>query len=47
MTKPAIAQELGIKSSSVIDATRKIYERLEVRNAAELGMKFLTAGPRH
>lgn len=46
MTKPAIARELGIKSSSVMDATRKIYERLEVRNAAELGMKFLTARPR-
>ena len=43
MTKPAIAQELGIKPSSVMDATRKIYERLEVRNAAQLGMKFLTA----
>ncbi len=46
MTKPAIAQELGIKSSSVMDATRKIYERLEVRNAAELGMRLWTSPTR-
>lgn len=42
MTKPAIAKELGIKASSVVDGTRRIYERLEVRNAAELGMKLFT-----
>jgi DNA-binding NarL/FixJ family response regulator len=40
MTKPAIARELKIKPSSVMDATRRIYERLEVRNAAELGMRL-------
>ena len=45
MTKPAIAQELRIKPSSVMDATRKIYERLDVRNGAELGMRFLTTQP--
>ncbi len=41
-SKPEIAQELGVKPSSVVDAARKLYARLEVRNAAELGMRFWT-----
>lgn len=42
--KPQIAQELGIKASSVIDATRKLYARLNVRNTSELAMRFWAAG---
>jgi DNA-binding CsgD family transcriptional regulator len=43
-SKPEIAQELGVKPSSVVDATRKLYARLDVRNAAELGMRFWIEG---
>jgi DNA-binding CsgD family transcriptional regulator len=42
-SKPAIAQELGVKPSTVTDATRKLYGRLDVRNAAELGMRLWTS----
>jgi DNA-binding CsgD family transcriptional regulator len=42
-SKPAIAHELGVKPSSVTDATRKLYGRLDVRNAAELGMRLWTS----
>lgn len=44
-TKPQISQELGIKPSSVMDATRKLYSRMEVRNSAELGMRLWASGP--
>jgi hypothetical protein len=39
-TKPAIADHLGIKISSVRDSTEKIYQTLDVHNAAELGTKI-------
>jgi DNA-binding CsgD family transcriptional regulator len=39
-TKPAIANDLGIKLSSVKDLTEKIYQTLDVHNAAELGTKI-------
>jgi DNA-binding CsgD family transcriptional regulator len=39
-TKPAIANDLGIKVSSVRDVTEKIYQTLDVHNAAELGTKI-------
>jgi DNA-binding CsgD family transcriptional regulator len=42
-SKPEIAQELGVRPSSVTDAARKLYARLDVRNAAELGMRFWAA----
>jgi DNA-binding CsgD family transcriptional regulator len=38
--KPAIADHLGIKISSVRDSTEKIYQTLDVHNAAELGTKI-------
>jgi DNA-binding CsgD family transcriptional regulator len=39
-TEPAIANDLGIKLSSVKDLTEKIYQTLDVHNAAELGTKI-------
>ena len=39
-SKPEIARTLGVKESSVQDAARKLYTRLGVRNAAELGMQL-------
>jgi DNA-binding CsgD family transcriptional regulator len=39
-TKPVIAQELGLQASSVADLTKKLYQRLEIHNAAELGLKL-------
>ena len=39
-TKPAIADELGIQLSSVMDLTRRLYQTLDVHNAAELGTKI-------
>lgn len=38
--KPTIADDLGIKVSSVRDLTEKLYQALDVHNAAELGMKI-------
>ncbi|MGH6834432.1 MAG: helix-turn-helix transcriptional regulator [Methylocella sp.] len=38
--KPAIADELGIQLTAVADLTRKLYQRLEVHNSAELGTKI-------
>jgi hypothetical protein len=38
--KPAIADDLGIKVSSVKDITEKLYQTLDVHNAAELGTKI-------
>ena len=52
--KPAIARELGVKPSSITDAARKLYARLDVSNAAESGCacgrrmpwnRRLSAGP--
>jgi hypothetical protein len=39
-TKPVIADELGIQFSSVDDLTKKLYQTLDVHNAAELGTKI-------
>ena len=39
-TQPAIADELGIQLSSVIDLTRRLYQTLDVHNSAELGTKI-------
>ncbi len=39
-TKPVIADELGIQFSSVDDLTRKLYQTLDVHNAAELSSKI-------
>jgi DNA-binding CsgD family transcriptional regulator len=38
--KPEIADQLGIKVSSVRDLTEKLYQTLDVHNAAELGAKI-------
>ncbi len=39
-TKPVIADELGIQFSSVDDLTKKLYQTLDVHNAAELSTKI-------
>jgi hypothetical protein len=39
-TKPVIADALGIQLSSVDDLTRKLYQTLDVHNAAEQGTKI-------
>jgi DNA-binding CsgD family transcriptional regulator len=39
-TKPAIADELGIQLSSVVDLTKKLYQNLDVHNSAELATKI-------
>jgi DNA-binding CsgD family transcriptional regulator len=39
-TKPVIADELGIKLSSVADLSRKLYRTLGVHNSAELGARI-------
>ncbi len=39
-TKPAIADELGLQLSSVEDLTKKLYQTLDVHNAAELATKI-------
>jgi len=39
-TKPAIANELGMKQTTVADLTRKLYQRLDIHNAAELGTRI-------
>jgi DNA-binding CsgD family transcriptional regulator len=38
-SKPEIARELGVKTSSVEDAARKLYERLDISGAPELARK--------
>ena len=38
--KPAIANELGMKQTTVADLTRKLYQRLDIHNAAELGTRI-------
>jgi hypothetical protein len=42
----AIADELGIKLTSVADLTRKLYQTFGVHSAAELGAKIWLAGDR-
>jgi DNA-binding CsgD family transcriptional regulator len=43
--KPAIAEDLGIKVSSVRDLTEKIYQTFDVHNSTELATKiWLSAG---
>jgi DNA-binding CsgD family transcriptional regulator len=39
-TKPAIADELGIQLSSVVDLTRRLYQTLDVHNSTELATKI-------
>ncbi len=39
-TKPAIAEELGLKLTTVGDLTKKLYQNLDVHNATELGTKI-------
>jgi len=39
-TKPLIADELGIRLSSVADLTKRLYQTLDVHNSAELGTKI-------
>jgi DNA-binding CsgD family transcriptional regulator len=39
-TKPVIADELGIRLSSVTDLTRRLYLTLDVHNSAELATKI-------
>lgn len=39
-SKTSIAQDLGLQVSSVADQTKKLYQRLEIHSAAELGMKL-------
>jgi DNA-binding CsgD family transcriptional regulator len=41
-TKPEIAAELGLKVSSVTDAVRKLYDRLNVHNTAQLSKMLWT-----
>jgi len=41
--KPLIAQELGVQTSSVEDLTKKLYQRLDVHSAAELGFNLWTS----
>lgn len=39
-TKPVIAEELGLKVTTVGDLTKKLYQNLDVHNATELGTKI-------
>jgi DNA-binding NarL/FixJ family response regulator len=39
-TKPAIADELGLQLSSVVDVTKKLYQNLDIHNSAELATKI-------
>lgn len=39
-SKTLIARELGMQPSSVADQTKKLYQRLDVHNAAELGLEL-------
>jgi DNA-binding CsgD family transcriptional regulator len=41
-TKPEIAAELGLKISSVTDAAKKLYDRLDVHNTAQLSKLLWT-----
>lgn len=39
-SKTMIAEELGLQASSVADQTKKLYQRLDIHSAAELGLKL-------
>jgi DNA-binding CsgD family transcriptional regulator len=43
-TKPAIADELGIKPSSVADQTKRLYQALDIHNSTELATKIWLGG---
>ena len=43
-TKPAIADELGIKLSSVADQTKRLYHTLDIHNSTELSTKIWLGG---
>jgi DNA-binding CsgD family transcriptional regulator len=45
-TKPVIADELGIKPSSVADQTKRLYQTLEIHNSAELSTRIWLAEAR-
>ena len=38
--KPAIADEFGIRLSSVADLTKRLYQTLDVHNSAELATRI-------
>src|SRR5262249_6864572 len=38
--KPLIAEELGIKPSSVADQTKRLYQTLDIHNSTELATKI-------
>ena len=45
-TKPVIADELGIKLSSVADQAKRLYQTLDIHNSIELSTKiWLGGGP--
>lgn len=44
-SKPMIADELGLRMSSVVDVTKKLYENLDVHNSAELATKIWMGYP--
>jgi DNA-binding CsgD family transcriptional regulator len=43
-TKPVIADELGIKPSSVADQTKRLYQTLDIHNSTELSTKIWLGG---
>jgi DNA-binding CsgD family transcriptional regulator len=45
-SKNMIAQDLGLQASSVADQTKKLYQRLDIHSAAELGLKLWVAPDR-
>lgn len=46
-TKATIANELGIKLTSVADLTRRLYQTLDVHNSTELAAKIWLSGRRN
>lgn len=46
-TKPMVASELGIQLASVADQTKKLYQRLDIHSAAELGLMLWVNQPSH
>jgi DNA-binding CsgD family transcriptional regulator len=44
--KNIIARDLGLQESSVADQTKKLYQRLDIHSAAELGLKLWLATDR-
>lgn len=45
-SKTTIAQDLGLQASSVADQTKKLYQRLDIHSAAELGTRLWLAPDR-